>query len=41
MLFTQLSEVYVIISMVTSHIKTFRVEGDQRIGLIESLHMEI
>lgn len=41
MLFTQLNEVYVIISMVTSHIKTFRVGEDQRFGLIEDLHMEI
>lgn len=41
MLFTQLNEVYVIISMVTSHMEAFRVGGDQRFGLIEGLHMEI
>lgn len=40
-MFTQLNEVYVIISMVTSHIKTFRVGGDQRFGLIERFYMEI
>lgn len=41
MLLTQLNEVYVIISMVTSPMEAFRVGGDQRFGLIEGLHMEI
>lgn len=41
MLFTQLNEVYVNISMVTRHMEAFRAWGDQRFGLIEGLHMEI
>lgn len=41
MLFTQLNEVYVIISMVTSPMEAFRVWENQRFGLIEGLHTEI
>lgn len=40
MLFTQLSEVYVIISMATSHMEAVKGKEDQRFGLIEGLCME-
>lgn len=41
MLFPQLNEVYVIISMVTSHVEIFGLGGDQMFSLTEGLHMEI
>lgn len=38
MLFTQLSELYVIISMVT---RASRVREEQRFSVIEGLHMDV